>query len=155
MNGTIERIRIFPAKGEAGKDLSEGRLIENKGLEGDFHTKGSDPLKPETRQISLRFTGSSGPDNGETEKGLCIIRFKENITINCPDKDRTPFLSPGTRFSVGDAVLEISGETKRCHEECSLYKTGERCSLAGLNLFAKVIKGGIIHLGEQIGENII
>ena len=142
--GRIEKIKIYPAKGEAGKDLAEVRLIENLGLEGDYYAKGGE------RQISLLFTEDSG---AVKEEGLCTSRFKENITIRRPQTEcQAPF--SGIRLAAGEAMLEISGETKHCHEECPLYQAGKRCSLAGKNLFAKVIRGGIIHTGDVI-ERII
>ena len=136
--GRIEKIKVYPAKGEAGKELAEARLIENSGLEGDYYAKGGE------RQISLLFVEDSGTANAVKEKGLCTPRFKENISIRC----QAPF--SGARLAVGEAMLEISSETKHCHEECPLYQAGKRCSLAGKNLFAKVIKGGIIRVEDEV-----
>ena len=65
MNGIIQLIRFFPEKGSPGLELNEGRLVENLGLEGDFHAIGGE------RQIALSFTK---PD--ENEHGLCLSRFK-------------------------------------------------------------------------------
>jgi len=145
--GIIEKIRIYPTKGEAGTELSEGRLIENLGLEGDFYAKGVCTHKPGNRQVSFRLIGSAESVNAESEIGLCTGRFKENLTIRC----QTPFFAKGgMQLSIGEAILEISDETKQCHEECQLFLAGKRCSLAGMNLFAKVIKGGGIRVGDEI-----
>jgi MOSC domain-containing protein YiiM len=46
--------------------------------------------------------------------------------------------------------LEITGEAKRCHEECGLYRAGKTCPLAGKSLFAKVLKSGVIRAGDGI-----
>ena len=139
MSGVIERIRIYPEKGAAGNDVAEGRLIKGQGLEGDFHAKGGE------RQISLRFAESRAPQPGMEEKGLCFSRFKENITIRGIDR-----VASGMRLAAGEAVLEISGETKNCHEECPLFEAGKRCSLAGMSLFAKIIQDGIIRVGSEL-----
>ena len=144
--GVIEKIRVYPAKGEKGKEPVEARLIENLGVEGDCYAKGGD------RQITLMFTNDED-GNKTAEKGLCAARFKENITIKrfpTSAGDRPPFLSSGTHLAIGEALLEISGETKHCHEECPLFQAGKRCSLAGLNLFARVLKSGIVHVGDRI-----
>jgi len=141
-SGIIERIRVYAAKGEKGRDLAEARLIENLGLEGDFHATGGE------RQISLLFAESREKMPNEKpgeEKGLCFARFRENITIRGLEH-----AAPGTRITAGDAVLEITGESKHCHEECSLFEAGKQCHLAGQNLFAKVVKGGTIHTGGSI-----
>jgi MOSC domain-containing protein YiiM len=141
MDGIIEAIKVYPAKGEAGVELAEVQLIEDSGLEGDFHAKGGD------RQISLLFAESRDGNALQKEKGFCFSRFKENISIRgfSPDAVR-----PGLRLETGEAVIEITGEIKHCHEECELYEAGKSCSLAGLNLFARVLKGGVIAIGDGV-----
>jgi len=139
MSGIIERIKAYAEKGDAGKELSEGRLIENLGLEGDFHAAGGE------RQISLLFAENPGSAAGKNEKGLCSLRFKENIAIRGIES-----VTPGARLAAGEAILEITGETKHCHAECALFEEGKRCSLAGQSLFAKVARGGIIRPGDKI-----
>ena len=141
MDGTIERITAYPEKGAAGTDLAEARLVENSGLEGDFHAKGGE------RQLSLLFAESRDQIAGQKEKGLCFSRFKENISIRFLDPAS---LKPGVRVDAGDAVLEITGETKHCHEECGLYSAGKTCPLAGKSLFAKVLKSGVIRIGGRV-----
>jgi len=145
--GIVERIRMFAAKGAAGVELNEARLIENSGLEGDFYARGGD------RQISILLAESRGLAErcnlaeGQEEKGLCSSRFKENILISGMPPN---VLRTGTHLAAGGAVLEISGETKHCHEECVLYKAGKRCRLAGLNLFARIVKSGVIRNGDAV-----
>ena len=139
MNGTIVRIKIYPVKGEAGREVPEARLIENLGLEGDRHAKGGE------RQISLLCTESVAPN--QNEQGLCFSRFKENLSITSLEPAA---IKPGARLQAGEAVLQITGETKHCHEECGLYEAGKLCSLAGLNLFAKVAQSGVIRVGDVV-----
>jgi cyclic pyranopterin phosphate synthase len=141
MHGTVERIRVFPAKGETGRELNEGIFIEDLGLEGDFHAKGGG------RQISLFFAGTDPAETHSAEKALCFSRFGENITIRGIDPS---VIKSGMLLSSADAILEVTAETKHCHEECELFKAGETCSLAGLNLFARVLKSGLIRLGDRI-----
>jgi len=145
MNGTIERITVYPVKGEAGKELTEARLTENLGLEGDRHAKGGE------RQISILFSEYRKQITNEKEAGLCFARFKENIGIRFLEPAA---IQPGIRLEIGKAeqqvILEITGVTKHCHEECSLYKAGKLCSLTGMNLFAKVIKSGTVRVGDEV-----
>ena len=153
MSGIIESIKTYPAKGDAGVELAQARLIEDQGLEGDFHARGGD------RQISLLFAETGDEMTKLKERAFCLSRFKENISIRSLAHDASapgmeakagPVTAPGVRLTVGEAILEITGETKHCHEECSLYKAGKRCPLAGLNLFARVLKGGIIRTGDKV-----
>ena len=144
MSGIIAKISVYSEKGSAGAELAEARLIENSGLEGDFHATGGE------RQLSLLLAGSRDELAEQREKGLCFSRFRENICIRGLATD---VLRSGARLKAGEAVLEITGETKHCHEECVLYKAGKPCSLAGQSLFAKVLKSGIIRAGDRIDES--
>ena len=146
MNGVIERIRAYPEKGAAGTELDEAWLVENSGLEGDYHASGQ-LFGGGERQLSLFLSESREQMMEAKEKGLCFLRFRENITLRGL---AAAALKPGSRLAAGEAVMEITGETKRCHEECALYEAGKRCSLAGLSLFAKVLKGGVIRVGDRI-----
>jgi len=143
MSGIIERIRIYPEKGSVGVERLEAHFIEGFGLEGDFHAKGGD------RQLSLLLEQKEHEPKvrGSTVRGLCFSRFKENIYIRGMVAD---VLRPGVRLEAGGAVLEITGESKRCHEECTLYRAGKACPLAGQSLFAKVLKSGLIRAGDRI-----
>ena len=146
MSAIIERIRAYPEKGAAGLELEEGQLIENMGLSGDRHAHGGE------RQLSLFFAESRELLAINREKALCLSRFRENITIRGMTGPGaiSPALEAGALLEAGNTILEITGETKRCHDECKLHEMGERCSLAGMNLFAKVRKGGIIRKGDRI-----
>ena len=141
MSGKIDGIKIYAAKEDGGTKLAEARLIEYLGIEGDFYARGGE------RQVSLLLTESRDRMKGSTEKGLCFSRFKENLTISglAPD-----VFCSGTQLEIGKVILEISGETKHCHEECSLFKAGKSCPLTGASLFARVLKGGVIRTGDGI-----
>jgi len=145
MKGIIERIKVYTVKGEAGGEVPEARLIENIGLEGDRHAKGGE------RQVSVLLSEYRAQISNQTEQGLCFSRFKENISIHSLDPAS---IKPGIRLEAGEsgqqAVLEITGETKHCHEECALYEAGKPCPLAGQNLFAKVLKSGVIRVGDGV-----
>ena len=144
MTGTIEKITIYPAKGEKGKTIAEAHLVENHGIEGDFHTGGKKQLSlllAESREELMRFKTECN------ETGLCFSRFKENITIGGISPNA---LRAGLRLTAGSSIIEITSEIKHCHEECPLFKEGKQCPLAGKSLFAKVIKSGIIRIGDSI-----
>ena len=141
MDGCIERIRIYPDKASDGIELAEVRLVENLGLEGDFRAKGGE------RQVSLIPAECLVLIKSPAEKGLCFARFKENL---CLGGLSPADLKPGVNLAIGGALLEISTESKHCHEDCSLHMKGQKCVLAGLHLFAKVVKGGVIRTGDRI-----
>ena len=141
MSGIVDSIKSYPEKGAAGIELTEARLMENSGLEGDFHAVGGD------RQLSLLTAKIREQIKRQKEKGLCFSRFNENITMHGIDPKT---LCPGVQLVIGEAELTITGETKHCFKECSLFEAGKYCPLAGTGLFAKVIKSGTIHIGDKI-----
>ncbi|MCG2711533.1 MAG: MOSC domain-containing protein, partial [Candidatus Omnitrophica bacterium] len=57
----------------------------------------------------------------------------------------------GDRLNIGaEAVLELSKIGKECHKYCAIYyKTGD-CIMPREGIFAKVIKGGDISIGDDI-----
>ena len=146
MNGAIERIIAYPEKSSRGIELSEGFLMENLGLKGDFHAAGGD------RQVSLLFAESREQLALQKSKGLCFLRFKENLSIraNMENSPGLEVFEPGILIEAGGALLEITGETKRCHEECELYRAGKTCLLTGSSLFARVVRGGTIRAGDSV-----
>gem|GEM_PF-712371 len=158
----IEKITAYPGKGEAGIELDEGRFIENIGLEGDWRAgnrsqgSGVREQRAGSRSVSFLFAESREQMDSSEIKGLCFHRYRENITLRITDSysqcDTTSMFKPGARLEVGEAVLEITDETKRCHDECVLHRAGEQCPLAGRNLFVKVLKGGLVRVGEFLSK---
>ena len=143
MFGIVERIRYYPEKGKTGVELSTGHLMKNLGLEGDYHAGGGE------RQISILFTETRGKIISSKEQALCFTRFRENITINCSGQ-----IAPGTKLAIGEALIEITGETKKCHDGCSLNENEKSCPLRGLNPFAKVVQSGFIRTGDSVEIDI-
>jgi MOSC domain-containing protein YiiM len=76
---------------------------------------------------------------------LCFNRYRENILLDIPD-----LLEPGARVQIGGAVLEMTETVKHCFDQCPLFSRGQRCIIAGRNLFAKVVKGGIVKTGDIV-----
>ena len=144
----IDKIKMFPGKGQPGQDLAKARLIAHYGLEGDYHATGT----PDDKEKQLTILSSETRDeitrciNTGKDTGLCFTRFAENITIRGLDLD---MLTTGVCLLAGEAVLEITGEEKRCHK-CPLYESGKQCPIAGKHLFAKVTKSGDIQTGDEI-----
>ena len=157
MKGIVEKISMYPEKGASGIELAEAQLIAGLGVEGDFYSKGGD------RQVSILLAESRERMTAMEEEGLCFSRFRENLTIGYETQihhtkarrheGRNLVFMPGDCLNIGETVLEISSDRKRCFEECDLFKAGKFCPLAGMYLFAKVIKGGIIHRGDTVLYN--
>ena len=141
MKGKIVRIMVYPAKGEKGIQAEIVQLKKDLGIEGDFHSTGGD------KQISLLSIESRNWIDNAAEKGLCFSRFKENITTEGITLEN---LRAGHKLMARKTMLEITGESKHCHEECPLFRKGDLCHLSGQSLFAKVIHSGTLRVGDEV-----
>ena len=139
-SGEVYRLSVSSSKGSKKKNVSEAILIENSGIAGDAHA-GSE------RQISLlpyeafdtvrRLLPDIQPGD-----------FAENITTRGLD------FSPakvGDRLRIGDDVrVEITHIGKECHNECPIQQAVGECIMPRLGVFASIIDGGRIRVGDRI-----
>jgi MOSC domain-containing protein YiiM len=139
--GTVTKILRYREKGKPGEILDSVILREAYGMEGDFHAGSGD------RELCLFSAEARRWMDGRAGAGLCFSRFKENITVGGISLEE---LKAGDRLRAGEAALEISGETKHCHEDCPLFQGGKSCRLAGRSLFAKVIRTGRVQVGDSM-----
>lgn len=140
--GKIAAISKSKKKGIPKTNVHSVRLIDNFGLEGDVHGGNWH------RQVSFLALESI-----ETmrKKGLPNLRpgaFAENITTEFID---LPHLDIGTRVSIGNQTeLVITQIGKECHSKCAIFFRVGDCVMPREGIFAKVIKEGIITVGDQV-----
>lgn len=72
--------------------------------------------------------------------------FGENIIVEGYDLKSLPI---GTRFVVGDAVLELTQVGKQCHKHCAIYHKMGDCIMPREGVFCRVIKGGRVCAGDS------
>ncbi len=147
--GQIAAICISEKKGTVKKEVEQCLLKEDYGLYGDAHA-GSE------RQVSLlsyekteEFRNrirSSGGGSGAEEKIVPGV-FGENLLVKGYN---LALMSVGTRFITGDAILELTQIGKVCHSGCEISKVTGECIMPKYGVFARVIKGGEIHRGDEI-----
>ena len=140
--GRIVAISLSKKKGIPKTNVQSAKLIENFGIEGDVHAGNWH------RQIS--FLALESIDRMRA-KGLPNLRpgaFAENITTEFLE---LPKLKVGTRMRIGkDTELEITQIGKECHSKCAIFfKVGD-CVMPREGIFAKVIRGGEIFIGDEI-----
>ena len=137
----IVSIAVSRKKGTTKKCITEAELIENHGIKDDAHAGDWH------RQLS--FLASESIDGASSEDfPLNFGDFAENIATTGIDWKIQPI---GQKFKLGDkAVVEITQIGKECHKKCAIfYRTGD-CIMPKEGVFAKIVKGGVIKVGDPI-----
>ncbi len=141
MKGKILAVCRSEKKGTVKSEIGEGLLIENFGLKDDAHAG------KWHRQISL--LGVESIDKMQS-KGFKIKYgdFAENLTIEGIVLHQLPL---GTKLKVGENVLlEVTQIGKECHHGCEIRKKIGDCVMPREGIFARVLKGGKVKVGDDI-----
>lgn len=141
MKFTVEAVCISQEKGMQKHVVESVRLKENYGIEKDAHAGKWD------RQVSLlsvEAVETMRTEGLELKPGA----FGENIVTRGIDWTEAKV---GGVIRINGAVLEITQIGKECHDPCSIFYAAGRCVMPEKGIFAKVIKGGIIH-AESSGD---
>ncbi|MGI6225061.1 MAG: molybdenum cofactor synthesis domain-containing protein [Peptococcales bacterium] len=130
-----------PKKGMRKNNVGESNLLVDLGLEGDAHAGFAH------RQVSLLAMESiekmvkMGLDVGPGD-------FAENLTTQGIDLVNLPV---GTRFQIGnEAVLRVTQIGKECHTRCAIYYQAGECVMPKEGIFAEVLRGGKVQVGDEI-----
>lgn len=136
--GKIMAVCISEKRGTQKKNIDKVRLIENFGLEGDAHGGNWH------RQVSLL---SYEKVRAFEEKGISVEdgAFGENLLVEGFDFKTLPV---GTRFRCGEALLEMTQIGKECHSHCEIYQAVGDCIMPREGVFARVLHGGMIQIGD-------
>jgi MOSC domain-containing protein YiiM len=141
MKGTIVAVCTSTKKGIRKKTVGEAELKVDWGIVGDAHAADWH------RQVSLLALESI-----EKMRALGLNvgpgSFAENLTTQGMDLLSLPI---GSQVRVGDeAILEITQHGKICHDRCAIYYQAGDCVMPREGVFAKVIKGGLVKVGDKI-----
>jgi MOSC domain-containing protein YiiM len=139
--GKVLSVNIADRKGQKKANIDCGLFIEGVGLQADAHA-GS-----EIRQVSLLAAESIEKIRA---KGLNVQYgdFAENLTTEGID---LPTLPIGTKLKIGaDVLMEVTQIGKVCHDRCHIFYTVGDCVMPREGIFARVITGGKIGVGDSI-----
>lgn len=141
MIARVISINISGRKGIKKKPVHEAILKENYGIEGDAHASFQ-----WHRQISLLAVESI---QKMKKKGLSLNYgdFAENITTEGIDLSS---IQLGTKLKIGEVIIEITQHGKKCHSKCEIFNVVGDCIMPREGVFARVLKGGKIKIGDEI-----
>lgn len=138
--GKLIAINISEQRGTPKKPVGEALLVKGWGIEGDAH--GGDWH----RQVSLLSLERIEEFN-RSGAGVQYGDFGENLVISGFDFRNLPV---GTRFRIGEAVLEMTQIGKECHSHCMIFQRMGECIMPREGVFAVVINGGTIRPGDEV-----
>ena len=140
--GIVRAVCISKEKGTEKKPIPEGHFIENFGIEGDAHAGNWHRQVSLLSQEKIEAFRSKGAD-------VAYGDFGENLVVEGFDLAALP---TGTRFKIGDAVLEVTQIGKECHSHCEIYQRMGDCIMPREGIFARVLHGGRIEKGDEVVE---
>ena len=138
--GKILAICLSEAKGHRKQQVQQAHLLADHGLEGDAHAGSWH------RQISLL---AADDIRAMRERGMPSLShgdFAENLVIDGLDLGG---LGLGSRLRLGpSALVSITQRGKVCHARCAIFRQVGDCIMPTRGLFARVIDGGTIRVGD-------
>lgn len=141
--GKIRAICTSDVRGIQKTNVGRAVLKENWGVEGDAHA-GS--WHRQVSLLSFEKIEAFRAKGAEVDFGA----FGENLVVEGFDFKTLPV---GTLFECGTAILEMTQIGKECHSHCAIFKVMGDCIMPREGVFARVLKGGEIRVGDEI--NII
>ena len=138
--GIVKGICISEKKGTQKHEVPQALLIEEWGLENDAHAG------KWHRQVSL-LSYQKIEEFRARGANVDFGAFGENLIVDGYDFKNLPV---GTQFKCGDVLLEMTQIGKKCHSHCEIYKVMGDCIMPREGVFARVLHGGTIHVGDEL-----
>lgn len=140
--GKLIAVCISEKKGTVKKNIGTCRIIADHGLEHDAHAGSG-------RQVSL-LSAEQVDAFRERAKGAVELPpgiFGENLLVEGYDFKSYPV---GTRFRIKEVLLELTQIGKQCHTGCEIMQRTGECIMPREGVFAKVLTGGVVSVGDEV-----
>ena len=140
MTGDVLAVCTSERRGIQKTNVESAVLVKNHGIEGDAHAGSWH------RQVSL----ISADRIEEFRKKGAVVEygaFGENLVVEGIDFRTLPV---GTWLGCGDVLLEMTQIGKECHTHCAIYHQVGDCIMPREGVFARVLKGGTIRVGDRM-----
>ena len=138
--GKVLEVCTSAQKGTQKQPVDAITLKPDWGIEGDAHAGHWH------RQVSL-LAYEKIEEFRKRGADVAFGAFGENIVCEGFDLRTLPV---GTRFQIGDCLLELSQIGKACHSHCEIYKVVGDCIMPREGVFTIVLKGGVVKPGDEI-----
>ena len=138
--GKLRAICISEKRGTEKTEVPEAEIKKEWGICNDAHGGNWH------RQISL-LSGEKIDEFRSRGADIANGAFGENLIIEGYDLRALPV---GTRFRIGEVLLELTQIGKECHSHCEIFKRMGECIMPREGVFAVVLHGGTIHKGDAI-----
>ena len=138
--GNVIAVCISEKKGVQKKNVGSARFIEDWGIENDAHAgtwHRQVSLLSHDRVEEFRARGAVVEDGA----------FGENLVVSGFGFKNLPV---GTKFRCNDVLLEMTQIGKQCHAHCEIYKVMGDCIMPREGVFARVLHGGTISVGDPL-----
>jgi len=138
--GTVKAICISDIRGIQKREVTAASFDPKWGIAGDAH--GGEWH----RQVSLlsyekiQEFRARGAEVGFGD-------FAENLVVEGFDFRNLPV---GSKFSCGTVILEMTQIGKECHTHCQIYQKMGECIMPTEGVFAVVVHGGEITVGDEM-----
>lgn len=140
--GKVIAVCTSPTKGTQKTNVIKAEFVENHGILGDAHAgkwHRQVSLLSHDRIHEFRSRGAEVQDGA----------FGENLVVEGLDFKLFPV---GTRLCCKDVILEMTQIGKECHHGCSIFQKMGDCIMPREGVFAKVIQGGWIAVGDEMKQ---
>ncbi|MCL2802183.1 MAG: molybdopterin-binding protein [Treponema sp.] len=138
--GKVLAVCTSSEKGTPKRSAGSAELVTGFGLAGDAHAGDWH------RQISLLSFQKIEDFRAKGAK-VEFGDFGENLVIDNIDFIKLPV---GTALKCGNVILEITQIGKECHSHCAIYNQMGDCIMPREGVFAKVVNGGLINVGDEM-----
>ena len=138
--GKLRAICISEKRGTEKTEVPEAEIKKEWGICNDAHGGNWH------RQISL-LSGEKIDEFRSRGADIANGAFGENLIIEGYDLRALPV---GTRFRIGEVLMELTQIGKECHSHCEIYKRMGDCIMPREGVFAVVIEEGHIKKGDPV-----
>ncbi|MFV0352946.1 MAG: MOSC domain-containing protein [Oscillospiraceae bacterium] len=138
--GKILAVCTSEKKGTLKTNVGKAELVMEHGLYGDAH---AGDWHRQVSLLSYEKVEEFKARGANVEHGA----FGENIVAEGIDFGKLPV---GTHLRCGNVELEVTQIGKECHHSCAIRQQVGDCIMPREGIFARVLTGGTISVGEEI-----